>query len=57
MVVDGWIATRAWLIEIDKTNSFQVIPLKKYKKWVLEYLSKPAIEIKRARLIKLFKIA
>ena len=45
------------VIATDKTNSFQVIPLEKYKKWVLQHLQKSAKEIKRERLVDLYKIA
>ena len=45
------------VIATDRTNSFQVIPLEKYKKWVLEHLRKSAKEIKRERLVELYGIA
>ena len=45
------------VIAIDKINSFQVIPIEKDKKWVLEHLHKSAKEIKIERLENFFNLA
>ena len=45
------------VIATDKTNSFKVIPLDKYKKMVLGHLRASAKEIPRDRIIELFDTA
>ena len=45
------------VIATDKTNSFQVIPIEKYKIWVLGHLNKSAKEIERKRLVEIFEVA
>ena len=45
------------VIATDKTNSFKLITLEKYKKWVLEHLQQSAKEIDRERMVEIYEIA
>ena len=45
------------VIATDKTNSFEVVSTEKYINWVREHLKTSAKEIKRERLVEIFKIA
>ena len=45
------------LIATDKTNSFQSVPIEKYKDWVEEHLETSAKEIDIKRIIEIFDLA
>ena len=45
------------VIATDKTNSFQVVPIDKYKMWVEEHLESSAKEIRVKIIIEIFDLA
>ena len=45
------------IIATDKPNSFQVISIKRYIKWVKDHLRESAKEIERERLVEIFNLA
>ena len=45
------------VITTDKTNSFEVVPINKYKVWVEEHLETSAKEIDIERIIEIFELA
>ena len=45
------------VIATDKTNSFQVVPIGKYKEWVAAHLETSAKEISITRIIEIFDLA
>jgi len=45
------------VIATDKTNSYRLVPIEKYKKWVLGHLQTSAKRIERERISEIFELA